>query len=76
MRENELKALLGLPKRLGKTVLEKTEVQGVTVWVIPPPEPILRADGRRVKVSTHRMLCECPRCMRTLSVGRLAQHRC
>ena len=76
MREAQLKELMGLPKKLGKGGVPLTVIQGISVWVIPAPEPRLRADGRRVKVSTHRVMCKCPDCGTTASVGRLAQHRC
>ena len=44
-------------------------VDGVTYWINALPlGPV------RHKRSTHRLMCECPHCGKTLSAGRLAQH--
>lgn len=44
----------------------------VRVWIAPlPSRP---AHLRHHKRSTHRLLCECPRCHATMSAGRLHQH--
>lgn len=46
-------------------------INNLEVWINPlPPMP----EGRRFKRSTHRLMCKCPRCGSTLSVGRLHQH--
>jgi hypothetical protein len=47
-------------------------VQGIPVWAeaLEPAKP-----GQR-KRSTHRVLCRCPNCGKTLSAGRLNQHTC
>lgn len=42
----------------------------VAIWVMPKQETNAR------KSSKHRVMCECPGCGKTLSVGRLRQHRC
>jgi hypothetical protein len=45
-------------------------IQGISVWV----RPIRRVPGK--KSSAHRVMCECPKCGKVLSVGRLHQHVC
>ena len=45
-------------------------VDGVAYWINPLPlGPV------RHKRSTHRVMCECPVCGKTLSAGRLPQHK-
>lgn len=69
-RVARMMAALGV-KRLPAEGLPEREVDGVKVWVAPlDPSPT----ARRFKRSTHRLLCECPRCGKTMSFGRLAQH--
>lgn len=58
-------------KRLPVGGMPEREVEGVKVWVAAlPPRP----QGSCFKRSTHRLLCECPRCGKAMSFGRLAQH--
>ena len=42
----------------------------VKVWVAP----LVRKAN--IRTSVHRVLCECPKCNTTVSIGRLAQHVC
>lgn len=44
----------------------------VRVWIDPLPPRT--STGRQHKRSTHRVMCECPRCGAQLSAGRLEQH--
>lgn len=61
--------------RLPDAGMEPQMVDGIKVWVTPRAEPMDRARGVR-KSSTHRIMCECPKCGHHLSVGRLHQHSC
>ena len=74
-----IKQMLDLPKKLPPHGIKARHIQGVKVWVNAAPPPVYRQDWRglrRVKGSTHRVMCECPTCGAHLSVGRLAQHKC
>lgn len=46
------------------------QARAVKVWVAPLARKI------HIRTSVHRVLCECPDCGWTGSVGRLAQHVC
>jgi hypothetical protein len=65
---HEVKTLLGLAlgAPLPREGTPMRQVQGITVWVAP----LVRGPKR------HRVLAHCPSCGRTVSAGRLKQHRC
>ena len=78
---DEMKALLGLgyKAKLPEGGMEPRVIQGFKVWVTPAaPKKIVDKWGRKVvlKVSTHRVMAECPHCKKVLSAGRLPQHVC
>lgn len=50
-------------------------MDGIKVWVKPANPKEDKAQGVR-KSSKHRVMCECPGCKRTMSAGRLFQHKC
>jgi hypothetical protein len=54
----------GMPPRL---------IQGIRIWVEPQKEPGAKV-SRRNKRSTHRVMAECPICLKVMSAGRLHQH--
>jgi hypothetical protein len=69
--EDELKQMMGIPGRYWPDAgVPVAVVQGVKVWV----KPIYRTPGK--KSSKHRAMCECPKCHKVLSAGRLHQHVC
>lgn len=60
--------------RLPVEGIEPRTVLGVRVWIVPlPTRP---ESERRWKRSNHRLMCACPLCAWTGSVGRLGQHKC
>ena len=71
--------MLGIPAggHLPKEGMPPREVQGVTVWVEPAKPTVMGVRWGRphiVKSSTHRIMCKCSGCGKTVSLGRLAQH--
>lgn len=77
---DDVKAMLGLPKKLPKEGVPPQIIQGIKVWVEPAAAPVLVSKWggklRPVKRSTHRVMAECPLCGAHLSAGRLHQHKC
>jgi hypothetical protein len=72
MPNHEMLRTLGIyDGKLPKTGREPILIQGILVWV-NPQRP--HSNGR--KTSEHRIMCKCPNCHKTLSVGRLHQHKC
>lgn len=74
--ERDIKAMLGLKKKLPIDPVPAQVIQGVTVWVKPAAEPVRNHFGKLVHQSGHRVMCRCPGCGWEGSVGRLAQHVC
>jgi hypothetical protein len=72
-QSHEIKAMLGLADKakLPSEGMALRDIQGYSVWVKPLPS--IR-DARFH--CTHRVMAECPRCLRVLSAGRLHQHKC
>ena len=77
VHSRDMAELLGLKgTKLPPHALPEREIQGIRVWVIAsaaiasPMGPY----GRRHVRFTHRVLCACPVCGKTIPVGRLAQH--
>lgn len=69
---HHVKEMLGIvEKKLPREGLPWRKLHGIMVCVMPF-EP--RPDGR--KSSKHRVIAECPECLRCLSAGRLHQHVC
>ena len=73
--------LLGLSRtgKLPKEGMPSRLIDGILVWVVPAAEPattIRYGRPRLLKRSTHRVMCRCPDCGQTLSVGRWGQHVC
>jgi hypothetical protein len=78
-QSHEVLPMLGVPAggHLPKEGLPPTFIQGVFVWVEPAMDPKYKEQwGQRklVKSSRHRVMCACPECGTTVSLGRLAQH--
>lgn len=76
---DDVKAMLGLPKKLPKEGVPPRIVQGIKVWVEPAAAAVyvMRWGQRKLlKRSTHRVMAECPLCGAHLSAGRLHQHKC
>lgn len=77
---DDLKVMLGLPKKLPREGVPPQIIQGIKVWVEPAAAPVLVSKWggkpRPVKRSTHRVMAECPLCGVHLSAGRLHQHKC
>lgn len=72
----ELYPLLGIThQKLPREGFEAREVQGVTFRCEPAQAPRYRGDGRRVKISKHRLRYLCRECDKWIPFGRAAQHR-
>ena len=55
--------------------LEPIIIEGWKVWVTPSPGTTSSGSpGRRHKSSTHRVLTQCPQCLKVFSAGRIRQH--
>ena len=63
----------GASPRFVNVPLRRDGFVHAVVWINPLPEQ-LPMNGRMWKRSTHRVMCQCPVCGRTLSAGRLHQH--
>lgn len=59
---------------LGERDVTLSNVGDVRVWVEPLLHRTAGPGVRLFKRSTHRVMCQCPKCGRVLSVGRLHQH--
>lgn len=54
--------------------VDVARVGTVRVWVEPLLHRTVGPGVRLFKRSTHRVMCQCPKCGHVLSVGRLHQH--
>lgn len=69
----DLRRMLGLGENAKLPVegMAARSIQGVMVWV-----DTLGPNPTKHKRSTHRVMAQCPTCLKTLSAGRLHQHKC
>ena len=76
LQHHELYPLLGIEGSiLPAEGFGPREVQGVTFICRPAGETKVRWDGRKVKVSKHRLFYLCKACDRLIPFGRAFQHK-
>lgn len=78
-QEPELRQLFGITShRWPKAGCPARCIQGIWVHVLPSDHESLRHPLKpgKAKRAQHRCIATCPECGATVSVGRLAQHRC
>lgn len=77
LQSHELLPKFGLPAdgHLPPEGFGPRVVDGITFICRPAPEPKFRSDGRKVKVSKHRIFYHCDACRRYIPAGRAYQHR-
>jgi hypothetical protein len=76
----EVMELLGV-KKLPPEGMNLILIQGIWIFVEPAPEPRYVGGfsawaGKKIKSSKHRIKAICGTCDKTLSAGRLHQHKC
>jgi hypothetical protein len=74
LQSYELRPILGLGAHLPSEGFEPVEVQGTMFKCEPAMAPRYH-NGRRVKVSKHRLFYLCTDCRRWIPFGRASQHR-
>lgn len=68
---HHIKAMFGLSHKAKwpQAGIEPRFLHGVKVWVNP-------LNPNRKSAREHRVMCECPKCGKQMSLGRLHQHVC
>jgi hypothetical protein len=77
VHSRDMAELLGLKgTKLPPHAMPEREIQGIRVWVIASEATFTPNAGlrRNKRAFTHRVMCACPVCGKTIPVGRLAQH--